>query len=193
MLQRQNITLETPGMVLFDPATLAAFIMEQQITATDLLQYFNDNSQAGDAAIRQGCLLPVYTIPAWDYELVFNDTGTLATPAHLVDAVLEVVLPLKISSGTLIVTDLFGIMEFDLDYYLNFPPPEKRLGLDAEIRLQAGNYAVRIAKFIDRQDGDLEHRVCGYEFLLQPVASLPAMAGIDIDDIAYAIEGLMQA
>lgn len=193
MLQRQKITLETPGMVLFDPATLAAFIEEQQITATDLLQYFNDNPQAGDAAIRQGCLLPIYTIPAWDYELVFNETGTLTTPAHLVDAVLEVVLPLKISSGTLIVTDLFGIMEFDLDYYLNFPPPEERLGLDAEIRLQAGNYAVRIAKFIDRQDTDLEHRACGYEFLLQPVASLPAMAGIDIDDIAYAIEGLMQA
>jgi len=193
MLQRQKITLETPGMVLFDPAILAAFIEEQQITATDLLQYFNDYPQVGDAAIRQGCLLPIYTIPTWDYELVFNDTGSLATPPRLIDAVLEVVLPLKISSGTLIVTDLFGIMEFDLDYYLNFPPPEERLGLDAEIRLQAGNYAVRIAKFIDRQDTDLEHRACGYEFLLQPVAGLPAMAGIDIDDIAYAIEGLMQA
>lgn len=192
MLQRQKITLETPGMVLFDPATLAAFIEEQQITATDLLQYFNDYPQMGDAAIRQGCLLPIYTIPTWDYELVFNDTGTISTPAHLVDGVLEVVLPLKISSGILIVTDLFGIMDFDLDYYLNFPPPEERLGLDAEVRLQAGNHAVRVVKFIDRQDADIEHRACGYEFLLQPVASLPAMAGIDIDAIPYAIDGLMQ-
>lgn len=191
MLQRQKITLETPGMVLFDPATLTAFIDQQQIKATDLLQYFNDYPEVGDAAIRQGYLLPIYTIPMWDYQLVFNDTDTISTPVHLIDAVLDVVLPLKITSGTLIVTDLFGIMEFDLDYYLNFPPPEERLGLDAEVRLEAGNHAVRVVKFIDRQDSDPEHRACGYEFLLQKVASLPAMAGIDIDDIPYAIDALM--
>lgn len=188
MLQHQKITLETPGMVLFDPATLAAFIDEQQIKARDLLQYFNDHPEVGDAAIRQGCLLPIYTIPTWDYQLLFNDTDIISTPAHLIDAVLDVVLPLKISSGTLIVTDLFGIMEFDLDYYLHFPPPEERLGLDADVRLEAGNHAVRVVKFMARQDSDLENRACGYEFLLQKVASLPALANIDVDGIPYAMD-----
>ena len=188
MLEQQKIMLQTPGMALFDPATLSRFMAAHGIEATDLLQYFNDHPAVGDAAIRQGCLLPIYTIPAWDYQLVFNDTDAISTPAHLIDAVLDVVLPLTISSGTLIVTDLSGIMAFDLDYYLNFPPPEERLGLDAEVKLEAGNHAVRVVKFMARQDRDLEHRACGYEFLLKKVASLPALAHIDVDAIPYAMD-----
>ncbi|MGK5023136.1 hypothetical protein [Janthinobacterium sp. RB2R34] len=193
MLQHQKITLETPGMVLFDPVTLAAFIEQQQIKAIDLLQYFNDFPAVGNAAIAQGCLLPVYYISPWDYQLVFNDGAAFSTQPPLLDTVLDIVLPLKITSSSLIVTDLFGIMDFDLDYCLNFPPAHERLGVDAQISVAPGNYAVRVAKFIDRQDSDLENRVCGYEFLLQPVASLPAMPDLDIDDIAYDIDGLMQA
>ena len=193
MLQHQNITLEMPGMVLFDPLTLAALIDQRQIKTMDLLQYFNDYPEVGDAAIAQGCLLPIYTIPAWDYQLVFNDGGAFSTQPPLLATVLDVVLPLKITSGTLIAADLSGLMAFDLDYYLHFPPAQERLGMDADVRLAPGNYAVRVAKFIDRQDRDVEHRACGYEFLLRQVASLPAMAEIDIDDIAYAIDGLMQA
>lgn len=188
MLQHRKIILQTPGMVLFDPATLAAFVAAQQIDATDLLQYFNDYPEVGDAAIMQGCLLPIYTIPMWDYELVFNDEGPATTAAHLIDAVLDVVLPLKVSSGTVIMTDLFGIMDFDLDYYRHFPPLEERMGVDAEFRLEVGNHAVRVLKFIDRQDHDLENRVCGYEFLLRKVASLPAMNDVSVDDIAYAMD-----
>ena len=188
MLQHRKIILQTPGMVLFDPATLAAFVAEQQIDAIDLLQYFNDDPEVGDAAIKQGCLLPIYTIPMWDYELVFNDEGPASTPAHLIDAVLDVVLPLKVTNGTVIMTDLFGIMDFDLDYYRHFPPLEERMGIDVEFRLEPGNHAVRVLKFIDRQDSDLENRVCGYEFLLKKASSLPSMADISVDDIPYAMD-----
>ena len=190
MLEQQKIMLQTPGMALFDPATLARFMAAHGIEATDLLQYFVDFPALGDAAIAHGCLMPIYTIPIWDYTLVFNDGGVIATAPALVDAVLPASLPLAISSGKLIVTDLLGLMDFDVDYYRNFPPARERSGADAEIELAPGNYAVQVATFIDRADPDIENRLCGYEFLLRKVAQLPAMEDIGIDDISYTIEHL---
>lgn len=190
MLQYQKIMLQTPGMALFDPATLAHFLAGHGVEATDLLQHFIDFPCLGDAAIAQGCLLPIYPIPAWDYTLAFNDGGDSATAPALVDAVLPASLPLAITSGRLIVTDLLGLMDFDLVYYLQFPPAQERTGADAEVELAPGNYAVQVLKFIDRADPDVEQRQCGYEFLLRQVAVLPALAGLAIDALDYAIAAL---
>lgn len=190
MIQRQKIILQTPGMALFDPATLARFVSDHGIEATDLLQHFIDFPELGDAAIAQGCVLPVYSIPMWDYELVFNEAGGIATAPPLVDAVLPALLPLAITSGTLIVTDLFGLMDFDLEYYRHFPPAQERTGVDAAVQLAPGSYAVQVVKFIDRLDADIEHRRCGYEFLLNKVSVLPAVAGFDVDNIPYTIAAL---
>lgn len=190
MIQQQKIILQTPGMALFDPATLARFVSDHGIGATDLLQHFIDFPELGDAAIAEGCVLPVYSIPMWDYELVFNQGGGIATAPALVDAVLPALLPLTITSGTLIVTDLFGLMDFDIEYYRHFPPAQERTGVDAAVQLAPGSYAVQVVKFIDKSSADIEHRRCGYEFLLNKVGVLPAAAGVDIDQFPYAIDGL---
>ena len=166
--------LDGQGIVVFDPYLLAAFVQQQQLTETNLFQRFLDDPEIGDEAINRGLILPIYTIPAIDYHIILNDSTTsvvesewkrFTTPAF----------PLAISSGKVVVADIYSIMDWDAEFYLELSldaPQSTQVATDCE----SGYYSVSINGFSERNYVGRGPKNVGYEFMLQKVNTLPIIS-----------------
>jgi hypothetical protein len=70
-----TIMTQTPGLVVFEPVVLADFIVSRHGLAPNVLESFSHNPSLGNEAIAQGCLLPIYSIPAWDYHVRLTEAA----------------------------------------------------------------------------------------------------------------------
>lgn len=192
MISKTKITLNLGGLVLFDPQVLNQFVTDNGITAQDLLQHFNEYPETGSKAISEGIIIPVYTITPWDYTIILNTDETGSIPKKQQLFTTDMPFPLHITGGKLIVSDIYAIMDWKADDYLNFPPKEERIGVDDDFTTAPGLYAVTITGFRDKENPDIEHRDCGYEFLLQKVTILPQVPAIDIDSFNFKVDGFVE-
>lgn len=174
MIKQFNLLLDGPGIVIFDPYLLAEFINQRNITTRNLFELFQNESSIGDAVINQGLILPIYTIPPLNYQIIINDSGKSSVQTEWIK-VTTTPLPLTIGQHNKIVAaDIYSLMEWDARFYQEVATGED-LAPQAAARVTSGNYAVVINGFVDREYVGRGPTTIGYELLLKPVNNLPSI------------------
>jgi hypothetical protein len=174
MIKQLNLLLDGPGIVIFDPYLLADFIDQHSITTRNLFELFQSESTIGDAVIKQGLILPIYTIPPLNYQIIFNDTDQSTIRPDWVQ-VTTTPLPLSISQHNKVVAaDIYSLMEWDARFYQELATDEA-LSPQAAAIVASGNYAVVVNGFVDREYIGRGPTTIGYELLLKEVNSLPSI------------------
>ena len=192
MFYKTKISLNMQGMVVFDPLVLDNFVRSKDIKDTNLLDCFIQNPEIGNKAINEGVILPIYTIEIWDYKVIVNlgEESTIAPEWKLFKTSLS--FPFRVESENVIISDIYAIMSWKPDYYLNLPPKEKRIGVDDNFTIPKGNYSVDILGFRDSLNPDIDNRECGYEFFFKKVLNLPLIENLNIDDINFKVDGISE-
>ena len=178
--------LDGEGIVFFDPYVLADFIKEKDISTSNLFQLFNQDSLTGDEVIKQGIILPIYTIPPIDYQIVINTENSVIKSEWLEFSASP--FPLVIGENKKIVAaDISSIMDWDAEFY-------QKLAMDgpkapqAATSVPAGKYSVVINGYSEREYTGRGPKNIGYELLLNPVAVLPIIAqDVDIESFNFAL------
>jgi len=189
MFYKTKISLNMQGMVLFDPLVLDNFVQSKGIKDANLLDYFIRNPEVGNEAINEGVILPVYTIEIWDYEIIINLEEESKIDPEWKLFKTSYSFPFRVESENIIISDIYAIMNWKPDYYLNFPSKDKRIGVDDNFTIPKGNYSVDILGFRDNLNPDIDNRECGYEFFFKKVSQLPLIENLNIDDINLKVDG----
>jgi hypothetical protein len=167
-----KIMTQTPGLVVFDPVVLADFIASRHVPVPNVLESFSHDPSLGNEAIAQGCLLPIYSIPAWDYRVRLTEAARPTVPAEWV--LFETPsFVLQVTSGRVLVSDIWAIMNWESDTYLHYgdQPIDAKYATNEfkvtkRVNIPNGRYQVTLIGFCDQQNLDVETRPCGYELLL---------------------------
>jgi hypothetical protein len=167
-----KIMTQTPGLVVFDPVVLADFIASRHVPVPNVLESFSHDPSLGNEAIAQGCLLPIYSIPAWDYRVRITEAARPTVPAEWV--LFETPsFVLQVTSGRVLVSDIWAIMNWESDTYLHYgdQPIDAKYATNEfkvteRVNIPNGRYQVTLIGFCDQQNLDVETRPCGYELLL---------------------------
>ena len=192
MFYKTKISLNMQGMVVFDPLVLDNFVQSKGIKEANLLDYFIQNPEVGNDAINKGVILPVYTIEIWDYEIIVNlEEESKINPEWKLFKT-SYCFPFRVESENIIISDIYAIMNWKPDYYLNFPSKDKRIGVDDNFTIPKGNYSVDILGFRDNLNPDIDNRECGYEFFFKKVLDLPLIENLNIDDINFKVDGISE-
>lgn len=190
MIQETRISLNLSGMVLFDPIVLDEFANTYKIQGKDILEELINNPMVGNAAINEGILIPIYSITPWDYDVIVNIGRESCINPDWVVYKNPFSFPLRIISGQLIVSDIYSLLEWNKEYYINFPPKNERVGVDDDFNIPSGIYSVDIIGFSDSSNLDLENRKCGYEFILNSVEKLPSIKDVNINQFNFNVISL---
>lgn len=167
-----KIMTQTPGLVIFDPVVLAEFIASRHVPVPNVLGSFSNDPGLGNEAISTGCLLPIYSIPAWDYRVRLTETAKATVPAEWV--LFETPsFALQVTSERVLVSDIWAIMNWETDTYLKYgsqPTDAKYVTNEFKVTepvpVPNGRYQVTLVGFCDQKNPDVETRSCGYELLL---------------------------
>jgi hypothetical protein len=168
-----KIMTQTPGLVVFDPVVLADFIASRQVPVPNVLESFSQNPGLGNEAAAIGCLVPIYSIPAWDYRVRITEAARPTVPAEWV--LFETPsFVLQVTSGRVLVSDSWAMLNWEADTYLTYGSQPIAASYAAANEFKAteavpvpnGRYQVTVVGFCDQQNPDVETRPCGYELLL---------------------------
>jgi len=188
-----KIMTQTPGLVIFDPVGLAAFLARHQVPGPDVLEHFIQNPSLGNEAMATGCVLPIYSIPAWDYLVRVTQAAQPSVPAEWV-LFKTPAFVLQVTSNRVLVSDLWALLNWDAETYLHYGRQSMTVAyaaanaftVTAQVFVPNGRYQVTLVGFCDQQQPDVETRPCGYELLLtrneQAVFGLlGSIASLDLD------------
>jgi hypothetical protein len=168
-----KIMTQTPGLVVFDPTVLADFIDSHQVPVPNVIESFSHNPGLGNEAVATGCLLPIYSIPAWDYHVRITEATKPTIPAEWV--LFETpFFVLQVTSGRVLVSDIWAIMNWEAATYLKYGrqptaasyTAANEFSVTEPVDVHNGRYQVTLVGFCDQQNQDVETRPCGYELLL---------------------------
>jgi hypothetical protein len=175
------LELNGSGIVLFDPVSVEQFCTENNITTDNIMDHFMENPSAGDKAIKEGIILPVYTIPPLNYSVRLQTDKTLIPDNKMKFSYPS--FPLSVISGKLIAADIYAIMEWDAAYYKALKAGAPEFPTQFAYLTEPGNYAVDINGFYEKNNGN-EYK--GYEFVLKKMDHLPEIdTEKDIDSYNY--------
>jgi hypothetical protein len=168
-----NIMTQTPGLVIFDPVELAAFLARHQVLGPNVLERFIQDPDLGNEAISTGCLLPIYSIPAWDYRVRVTHAAQPSVPAAWVLFATPAFV-LQVTSNRVLVSDMWALLNWDAATYLTYGhqpldaayAAANAFTVTAPVFVPHGRYQVTLVGFCDQQQADVETRPCGYELLL---------------------------
>lgn len=179
--------LDGPGIAIFDPYLLAEFLAQQGIATANLFDLFQRDTTIGDAVVQQGLILPIYSIPALDYQVIFNDSGKSSVPPDWV-RVKTTPFPLVVGpQSKLLAADIYSLMEWDSDFYQTVALDEN-LAPQVAATVTAGNYAVTIKGFAEREYAGRGPTNIGYELLLDAIDTLPAIpAEQDVESFDFVL------
>ncbi|MFK3775210.1 hypothetical protein [Pseudomonas sp. NPDC089406] len=181
-----NLTLYAPGIVLFDPQTLLAFLQRLGIEPSNVFELFINDQAIGNQAIRQGVIFPLYEIAEDDYA-VFCEAGQ-TVPKGACPHFTYTGAPLHITSGVLITADLGALMEWDPQYFGNYLANyEDRLNNNNYLEVPTGKYLVSISGY-SGLEAPLHPR--GYGLRFNSVQQLPDT--LPDEDFDFALKGAMQ-
>lgn len=171
------VRLFQPGIVLFDPCVLHAFVQAHLAPDEALFSRFVDDPELGDAAVRAGAVLPMYPIEEDDYTVFVEGN---VPPSGATRHFSHPGLPLQVDSGVLIAADLHAVMEWDAGFFLHYRQRlQERLLNSDYLEVAAGRYKVRIHGYTGLPQ---PHPPQGYGLELRATAQLPeTQAGEDFD------------
>jgi hypothetical protein len=156
-----TVSVDFNGIVLFDPDRLQDFYRGIP-DGTDLFTRFV-STEDGDAALREGFVVPVLAIDDGEYDVVVRlateDSG--ARGSVLCE---NGVFPFRVLKRA-VVADLAVLKEWIPE--LGWIP----------VPLRPGDYAVTVRGYRELDPLLREITGAGYEFVLDPVAALPAVTG----------------
>jgi hypothetical protein len=187
MLKQLNLMLDGPGIVIFDPYLLSEFLEQQGITTTNLFELFQRDTTIGDTVVHQGFVLPIYTIPPLNYQVILNDSGKSIIHPDWV-RVTTTPLPLVVGpQSKLVAADIYSLMEWDADFYQQVVLSEN-LAPQAAAAVTAGTYAVTIRGFAEREYAGRGPTNIGYELVLEAVDTLPPIpAEQDVESFDFVL------
>lgn len=190
MVSKFEITLESAGIAIFDPFVLDNFLQERKINNTNLFDFFLENPQIGDEMIQQGIILPIYSIPPLDYQIIVNDQleSVIEKEWHKFTTT---PFPLSVNSNKIVVADIYAIMDWEPNFYKELAVGNQEGGgAQSAATVDAGLYAVTINGFCESNYSGSSPKNKGYELLLRKVVSLPKIdASVDIDDFNFVVFG----
>lgn len=192
MIHKTKISLNLTGIVLFDPVVLNEFVLSNNIKNDNLIDFFIKNPHVGNDAINKGVLLPIYSIETWDYTIIIKTESYNVVNPDWILFKINLKFPLTVKSGSVIISDIYSVLNWKPDYYLNFPPKEDRVGVDDNFNIPAGYYAVQIKGFRDIKSININERECGYEFYFKKVDKLPVLENTNIDDFNFRVDGVSE-
>ncbi|WP_323601021.1 hypothetical protein [Pseudomonas putida] len=180
-----NITLYLPGIVLFDPMTLQAFLQHVGYKGSDVFDLLMDDQAIGVQAISEGVVFPIYQIPDDDYA-VFIERGALppagAKPHFTCQGV-----PLHVTSGVLIAADLGALMDWDAAFFCNYRENyPQRLKNNDYLDVAPGRYLVAISGYSVLA---APLNPFGYGLRLEAVQQLPN--ALPDEDFNFSLERVM--
>jgi hypothetical protein len=114
-----KIMTQTPGLVIFDPVGLAAFLTRHQVPGPDVLSHFIQNPSLGNDAMATSYVLPIYSIPAWDYSVRVMHAAQPSVPAERVLFKIPAFV-LQVTSNRVLVSALWALLNWEADTYLNY-------------------------------------------------------------------------
>jgi hypothetical protein len=168
-----TIMTQTPGLVIFDPVGLADFLARHQVLGSNVLERFIQDPGLGNEAMATGYVLPIYSIPAWDYRVRVTHAAQPSVPAEWV--LFETpAFVLQVTSNQVLVSDLWALLNWNADTYLTYGhrplaaayAAANAFTVTAPVFVPNGRYEVTLVGFCDQQRADIETRPCGYELLL---------------------------
>jgi hypothetical protein len=167
------IMTQTPGLVIFDPVGLAAFLAQHHVPGPNVLEHFIQDPSLGNEAMATGYVLPIYSIPAWDYRVRVTHAAQPSVPAEWVLFATPSFV-LQVTSHRVLVSDLWALLNWDAATYLSDgrQPPDTAYAtanpfkVTEQVAVPNGRYQVTLVGFCDQQQADIETRSCGYELLL---------------------------
>ena len=127
MIHKTKISLNLTGIVLFDPVVLNEFVLSNNIKNDNLIDFFIKNPHVGNDAINKGVLLPIYSIETWDYTIIIKTESYNVVNPDWILFKINLKFPLTVKSGSVIISDIYSVLNWKPDYYLNFPPKEDRV------------------------------------------------------------------
>lgn len=195
-MKQTKIALNSPGLVVFDPQVLQAFITSHNIQSANILESFINDPVLGSEAVQNGALLTIYSITPWDYRVILSESGiSTVNPDWVLFESPAFVL--HVTSGHVIVSDIWAILNWDEEFYCNYethPLPDIYAAAEAQVSdqlpLPNGHYEVKIVGFCDRANPNVEERECGYELLLTPNDNAAFEVIGTIDAIDFDVIGL---
>lgn len=187
-----KIMTQTPGLVIFDPVGLADFLARHQVPGPNVLEHFIQNPSVGNEALSTGCVLPIYSIPAWDYLVRVTQAAQPSVPAGWV--LFETpAFVLQVTSNQVLVSDLWALLNWEAATYLQYGRQSieaayvaaNEFTVTAQVAVPNGRYQVTLVGFCDQQQLDVETRPCGYELLLtrNEQAAFGLLSSIDSLDL----------
>ena len=166
-----NLTLYSPGIVLFDPHTLQAFLERLEDVPSDVFDLFIHDQSVGVQAIAAGVVVPIYQIPDDDYGVFYLG----ASHPVLDGATCHFTYTdarLHITSGVLIAADLSVLMAWDAsffcDYLANY---QDRLKNSDYLEIPPGRYLCVISGYTGLAP---PLSPMGYGLHMEPVKQFPA-------------------
>ncbi|EOC1324458.1 hypothetical protein ACI09X_000577 [Cronobacter dublinensis] len=180
-----NITLYAPGIVLFDPLTLQAFLQRVGFQGSDVFDLFIDDRAIGAQAIGEGVVFPIYPIPDDDYA-VFLEQGALP-PAGAQRHFTYQGVPLHMTSGVLVAADLGALMDWDAAFFCNYLENYPlRLKNNDYLEVAPGRYLVAISGYSALA---APLNPFGYGLRLEAVQQLPP--ALPDEDFDFSLERVM--
>lgn len=180
------VELYSPGIIIFDPEVLACFLKNEKIHESNIFDFFLEKENLGRAAIEQGILFPIYQIPEAEYSIFLSEDLTLFHtsngPAFRYDQ-----LPLQVTSGIVIVSDLNALFDWDADFFNNYLNNyENKLANNDYLNVPNGLYSMSISGYTGLKP---PLAPLGYALEFKPVISLPKIfSESSIDDWNFSLE-----
>lgn len=173
-----SLNLEFPGFALFDPFNLDAFVKQNNIQETNLLDYFVQNPSIGDLAIQQGVVIPIYSIQEEDYTMFVGfeyqeDNGDLFRFQSY---------PLQTIGQKLVIADIYSLISWESDFYKSLVCDVFEVPSQYALGIKNGNWSVDVVGFFE------SNNKFGYKIILNEVDRLlPFAVDGDIDDFDFDV------
>lgn len=178
MKAKSLLQLEFPGFAIFDPVHLQAFIDKYQIKDNNILDFFVNNPTLGDLAIKEGIVIPIYSILEEDYTIIVDNEYTKKDT----DLFSYGPFPLKVISNKIIISDIYALTSWESDFYPKIDINYKSMPSMFIVEQENANYDVNIIGFYENQ-------LCyGYKIILNKTETLTSISNTNnIDSYNFEI------
>jgi hypothetical protein len=179
MKNTMNISLAYPGgIAIFDPDYFCDFLENLGLIQGNVFDSFVKNPEIGDAAIRQGTIIPIYPIDEDDYEIANLNHGQVRAAKWKFS---HRGFSLAVRSGIVVATDIFSLFAWEHDFFRNYRKHHaQKTAVNDMMDVPPGNYAVTVC-------GGLVENTKTYGLLFERVKNLPGREGAAIDDFDFNI------
>ena len=182
-----ELTLNSVGLVFFDPDVLENFVKKNNLSG-DLFESFQQQPEVGDEAIKAGVLIPVYSIPPLDYQILLSEGHKPRINEEWIKFITPA-LPLVSTSGKVVVSDIDAIMDWDYSFYRSLEHTKLKQPYNA-FMIDPGIFSVKIVGFCETKwtgSGPINK---GYELLFDKTDTLLKVnENVDSDSINYIVYG----